>query len=411
MSLTSEQIDVIADKYLVSLFQEMEQDVLADIARRIRKTGRLTETAELMAQSMMNQGFSPREIRAEVMKIIGADAELQAEIAANTLEYKKHVAERVSEIVEEAKKNGDTLVANAGTMSYRDDLSLWQKAHKKLFNTALPQIVKAAKKQMQGSIGGLTRTTALGLRDPTGTPVSLMNAYKRFLDKATLEVATGTFSYDEAVNKVIREMAKSGIRFVEYNSESGKTTMTELDVAVRRAVRTGVSQMAGKIMEENIRNSDTDLVITSQHMGSRPEHAEWQNKIFSFSGKSKRYPSLVEGTGYGTVTGLKGANCTHNYYPYWPGISVKEPDIKEPPPVEIGGRTYTYYQATQKQRLYERNLRALKRETLIQENSGGDPELIKQLKLKTRVMNGEYKAFSDAAGLRTKPNRTRVLNY
>lgn len=411
MSLTSEQIDVIADKYLVSLFQEMEQDVLADIARRIRKTGRLTETAELMAQSMMNQGFSPREIRAEVMKIIGADAELQAEIAANTLEYKKYVAKRVSEIVEEAKKNGDTLVANAGTMSYRDDLSLWQKAHKELFNTALPQIVKAAKKQMQGSISGLTRTTALRLRDPTGTPVSLMNAYKRFLDKATLEVATGTFSYDEAVNKVVREMAKSGIRFVEYNSESGKTTMTELDVAVRRAVRTGVSQMAGKIMEENIRNSDTDLVITSQHMGSRPEHAEWQNKIFSFSGKSKRYPSLVEGTGYGTVTGLKGANCTHDYYPYWPGISVKQPDVKVPDPVEFNGKTYTYYQATQKQRAYERELRALKREALIQENSGGDPDKVRELRSKARAVNREYKTFSAANNLNPKPNRARVVNY
>lgn len=411
MSLTPEQIETIADRYLVGLFQEMEQDVLADIARRVRKTGRLTETAELMAQSMSRQGFSPAEIRAEVMKMIKADAGLQAQIATETLEYKKFVAQRVKDIVEEAKEAGNDMVANAGTMCFNDDLSLWEEAGKELTNTALPQIVEATKKQTWGAMRNLTQTTALGLRDANGTPIKLMDAYHKFLDKATLEVTTGVFSYDEAVNRVIREMANSGVRLVEYHSESGRTTMTELDVAVRRNVRTGLSQMAGKVMEENLRNSDTDLVITSQHMGSRPEHAEWQNKIFSFSGKSKRYKSLAEGTGYGTVTGLKGANCTHNFYPYWPGISVKEPDIKEPPPVKINGKEYTYYQATQKQRQYERKLRSLKRETLIQENSGGDPKVISGLRSKTRATSREYNSFSKAAGLKSKPNRARVINY
>lgn len=411
MSLTPEQIDAIADKYLVGIFQEMEQDVLADIARRVRKTGRLTETAELMAQSMMNQGFSPAEIRSEVMKFIKADAGLQAQIATETLEYKRYVADRVKGIVEEAKQAGDDMVANAGTMCFNDDLSLWKEAGKELSNTALPQIVEAAQKQTWGMMKNLTQTTALGLRDASGVPVSIMNAYQRFLDKATLEVATGVFSFDEAANRVVKEMSKSGVRLIEYHSDSGRTTMTELDVAVRRNVRTGVSQMAGRIMEENLRNSDTDLVITSQHMGSRPGHAGWQNKIFSFSGKSKRYKSLAEGTGYGTVTGLKGANCTHNFYPYWPGISTKEPDIKEPPPVEINGKEYTYYQTTQKQRAYERNLRALKREVLVQENSGGSPEVISELRSKTRAMSREYNSFSKAAGLRTKPNRARVVNY
>lgn len=411
MSLTPEQIDTIANKYLVGLFQEVEQDVLTDIARRVRSTGRLTETAELMAQNMQHMGFSPAEIRRDVMKMLDADPALRAKIAEDTLEYKKFVSERVKGIVEEAKLAGDDLVANAGKMSFNDDLALWKSAHKELTNTALPQIISAAQKQTRGMLTNLTRTTALGLRDAAGVPVGVMGAYRRMLDKSLLQVATGAFSFDESVNRTIREMAESGLRYIEYNSESGRTTMTELDVAVRRNVRTGISQMAGKVMEENLRNSDTDLVITSQHMGSRPEHAGWQNKIFSFSGSSKRYPSLEEGTGYGTVTGLMGANCSHNFYPYWPGISVKEPDMKEPDPVEINGRQYTYYQATQKQRAYERKLRALKREALIQENSGGDPAKVRELRNKARAVSKEYNSFSDAANLRPKPNRVRVVNF
>lgn len=410
MALTPEQIDLIANKYLVGLFQEMEQDVISDIVRRVRKTGRLTETAELMAQSMANQGFSPAEIRIQVMQRLNADPKLQAIIAKNTLEYKEFVAERIDELVEEAKLAGDDLVANAGRMCFNDDLSLWQEAGKELNNTALPQIVEAIQTQTQGAMQNLTQTTALALRDASGVQINIMDGYKRFLDKTTLQVATGNFSATEAINKTIKEMAKSGIRFVEYQN-NGRVTMTELDVATRRAVRTGVSQMAGKIMEENIRNSDTDLVITSQHMGSRPEHAEWQNKVFSLTGKTRGYKTLAEGTGYGTVTGLKGANCTHNFYPFWPGFSVKVPDIKEPPPVEVNGKTYTYYQATQKQREYERKLRSAKREILIQENSGGKPEDITQLKREARALSKEYNSFSKAVGIKPKPERARVLNY
>lgn len=411
MSLTPDQIDVIANEYLVDLFQEMEQDALADIARRVRKTGRLTETAELMAQNLQRYGYSPSQIQAQVMREIGADRDLQEAILRNTMEYKEHVAEVIKDITNQARLSGNAMVANAGMMCFNDDLSLWKSARKKVENTMLPQIVQAIQKQTLGTMQNITRTTALGLRDSSGVNIPIMDAYRRMQDKALLQVATGTFSYDEAVNRVVREMAKSGVRMVEYNSKSGRTTMTELDVAVRRNVRTGLSQMAGKVMEENLRNSDTDLVITSQHVGSRPEHAEWQNRIFSFSGKSKRYPSLEEGTGYGTVTGLKGANCTHNFYPYWPGISVKQPDIKEPPPVEINGRTYTYYQATQRQRAYERELRSLKREALIQENSGGDPAKISELRSKAREVSKEYNSFSKSAGLKPKPNRARVAGF
>lgn len=409
MALTPEQIDLIANEYLVGVFQEMEQDVISDIARRVRKMGRLTETAELMAQSMANQGFSPAEIRIQVMQTLNADQKLQTEIAKNTLAYKKMVAERIDQLAEEAKLAGNHMVANAGMMCFNDDLSLWKEAGKELSNTALPQIVTAIQTQTQGMMRNLTQTTALALRDASGVEIPIMDGYKRFMDKTTLQVATGAFSYDEAVNRTIKEMAKSGIRYVEYTSTNGRKTMTELDVATRRAVRTGVSQMAGKIMEENVKNSDTDLVITSQHIGSRPEHAHWQNKVFSLTGKDKRYKTLADGTGYGTVAGLKGANCTHNFYPYWPGISIKEEPLKEPSPTTVNGREYTYYQATQKQREYERKLRATKREIAIQEQSGGDPKEIAKLKNEARALSKEYNSFSDSVGIRPKPNRARVV--
>ena len=62
MALTEEQIEHLADKYLVGLYQQMEKDVIQDVARRVRKTDRLTETAEIMARNMHEQGFSTSQI-------------------------------------------------------------------------------------------------------------------------------------------------------------------------------------------------------------------------------------------------------------------------------------------------------------------------------------------------------------
>ena len=77
---------------LTPLYQKLEQEIIADIARRVKKTGRYTETAELMVKSLMNQGFSPQKIQSEVMKLIRADKDYQMFVAENTKEYKEYIA-------------------------------------------------------------------------------------------------------------------------------------------------------------------------------------------------------------------------------------------------------------------------------------------------------------------------------
>ena len=93
----------MADKYVIGLFQGLESEIIGDIVRRVKKTGRFTETAEIMAKSMMEKGYSPAKIRAEVMKSIRADKDLQDEIAKNTLEYKKFVKGASKDTLKEAE--------------------------------------------------------------------------------------------------------------------------------------------------------------------------------------------------------------------------------------------------------------------------------------------------------------------
>lgn len=390
----------MADKYIMGLYQDLEDEIIADIARRVKKTGRYTETAELMAKSMVEQGYSAEKIQSEVMKTLRADKSYQMAVAENTAAYKQEVQDIINQTVKDAKKAGNELVAEAGNMAWNNDLSMWQEHGVDLKKpNSMSQLLTSFQKQTAGELKNLTRT--MGFKNTVLGTTGVLNAYQREMDIATLKVATGTFSYDQAVNDCVHRLAQSGLRAVDY--ASGRTY--QVDTAARMSVRTGLSQLSGKITEANLIQTGQDLVITSQHMGSRPEHIPWQNRVFSYSGKNKEYPDFFQETGYGTATGLKGVNCTHDFYPYWEGASIIPEDIKEPAPVKINGKEYDYYQVSQQQRKMERNIRATKREIEAQKAIGGDTA---ELQSRLRKQTADYKQFSVAAGVKVKNNRLRV---
>ena len=368
----------------------------------MKKTGRYTETAELMAKSMVEHGYSAEKIQAEVMKMLRADKAYQMAVAENTKAYKQEVQDIINHTVKEAKAAGNELVAEAGNMAWNNDMSMWQEHGVDLKKpNSMSQLILAFQAQTAGELKNLTKT--MGFKNTVLGTTGVLNAYQREMDLAVLKVATGTFSYDQAVNDCVHRLAQSGLRSIDY--ENGRSY--QLDTAARMSVRTGLSQMSGKIMEANLASTGHDLVITSQHMGSRPEHVPWQNKVFSYSGKNKKYQDFFKETGYGTAAGLKGVNCTHDFYPFWEGASVIPEDLEEPAPVTINGKEYDYYQVSQQQRKMERDIRATKREIEAQKAIGGDTTLLQS---KLRKQTSDYKQFSAAAGVKTKDNRLRVAS-
>lgn len=404
MALTSEQIDMLADKYIVDLYSNLEREVIGDISRRLRKAERFTETAELQAKFMTDQGFSAVEIRNRVMKDLAADPEYQKFLAENTKEYKMMVKHEIAETVKEAQKNGNKLVAEAGTMAWNDDLQMWAEHGVDLSKpSSLSQIMTAFRRQTVNELKNLTKTS--GFKNTVLGTTGVMNAFQKEMDLAVLKTVTGTFSYQKATNDCIKALAQSGLRTIDY--ASGRSY--NLDTGARMIVRTAVSQMAGKVTEANMEATGTELVYVDAHDGARPEHAEWQGKVYTYSGTPTReYPDFVESTGYGDVDGLKGVNCTHNFYPFWEGASVI-PEYTPKEPVEIDGKEYTMYEATQEQRKMERQIRELKREKQAQIDSGKpDSAVVDKLNSKIKEKNDAYKEFSSAAGLRAKADRTKI---
>ena len=192
------------------------------------------------------------------------------------------------------------------------------------------------------------------------TRVSSKAAHKLFInacDTAYHQAMTGMISTAQAVKEAIEVAAEAGV-YVEYKDKAGNVLRRDtIETATTRAVRTGISQASGNIQTARMDEFDVDLVLVSSHLGARPEHAVWQGKIYSRSGTSEEYPDFVSSTGYGSVTGLCGANCRHNFGPWFEGMEnpFEQYDSEE---------NQKQYELEQRQRTLERRIRDTKRKTM-----------------------------------------------
>ena len=205
-----------------------------------------------------------------------------------------------------------------------------------------------------GNLQNLCRTTA------NTAQTQFYNA----INNAYMYTSTGVKSYTSAIIDEIKNLSKQGA-VIEYPSGAKRS----LESAVRTNIVTAVNQNCGKLQEMRADELGWDLMELTAHGGARPEHAEWQGKIVSRSGQ-KGYLSLDD-IGYGEVTGFKGINCRHDWYPYYKGSSrtYSKEQLSEwqNEKVEYNGKKISMYDATQKQRAFERQIRQDKKDLKAQQ--------------------------------------------
>lgn len=372
--LTPQTLQKLPDE-MVELVSEVQTEIIKSIAKKIIKADYLTPSAEWQLYKASQLRMSTNEVTAMLAKFTGKS--------------KRQISKLYTEACKEAINN-DAKIYRA----YGKDCSA------ALRSVSLSNTLKAGIKNANGMTRNLTKSMVESSR---ATVTHLM-------DKAWLEVASGAFSPQEAIFNAVSELASQGIKAVTY--PSGHTDRA--DVAVRRAVMTGISQTAGQMQLDLAAEMDCDLVEVTSHMGARPTHAVWQGKVYSISGKSKKYPPLSV-TGYGTGAGLKGWNCRHDFFPFFEGIS-RPANL----PVDISENN-EQYALEQKQRSMERSIRETKRrlaafDGAVQEC---DDEALKRkfqnkferhstiLKEKEKRLND----FCKANGLYPQKDRVRVVGF
>lgn len=323
--LTPEYIDSIGGE-LLGLYDALEDSIVEDIARRIVKTGYLTDSAKWEVIQAQQCGLLMDEVIEQI---------------ASTSGYSQ---EEIKQIFEDA-----------GAENIRIDSTYVKAATGKTIalseSGAMRRLLDENIKLINREVGNLTGTTAVM------SQMSYLNA----TNMAYMQVTSGAFSYQTAIAMAIKSAAAEGVK-ISY--PSGRSA--NIDVAIRRAVLTGVNQVAGKLTETYAAEMDCGYYETTAHAGARPDHQTWQGRVFKIKGSSSRYPNFYDATGYGTGSGLCGWNCRHSFHPFWLGISKRAYSEKQLTSYTEKTTTYngvdmTDYEASQLQRKQEREIRESKR--------------------------------------------------
>jgi Phage minor capsid protein 2. len=281
------------------------------------------------------------------------------------------------------------------TDAYKNDMKMFDKAHVKTgANTPTPEIFERYKK----SILANTRQ-AMNMTNTTAIQIS-QKAYKDAINTAWITARVGTTTIAKAVNKACHELGGTGLR-VSYKSDSGRITTYPLDASIRRDLVTSLTQSTAQMVMAESEALGNDLVIISELADCRDTHLEFQNQVYSLSGKSRKYPSLAS-TGYGDPAGLFGCNCRHQMFPWFEDLDKKPTGMTADERAEAKEN----YKLSQQQRALERNIRETHRQWLA--DKAGDTGFASESKEAYQKAQREMASFIDSSGRTRRRDREMV---
>lgn len=334
-----QQYEPSADR-IIALYQQLEDDILSAVIRRILKMGYVSEASKHQLEVLQAAGL----LYDDIVQLIADRTD------ACTAQVKALFEDASVQTVE--MDNSLHEAAGALPIDIRQDSST-------------RQVLEAGYKKTLGTMQNLVSTTA----------TQTQTAFIQICDRIYMQVSSGAFSYQEAIMNALRALADTGAEVVYPTKHKDR-----MDVAVRRCVLTGVSQTAAAVSLRQAEDAGCYLMEITAHSGARPDHAKWQGQLVTITGKDAG--KIIDGLrvftlseiGYGSGEGFKGWNCRHNWHAYYPGFSTpnytpEELKRLDEPCISYNGKLYTEYEVSQMQRAQERRVRAWKRRCITAQES------------------------------------------
>lgn len=365
--------------------EQLHQDILGRVIERILiRFGRgddyiLTAVDKWQIETAQQAGFLLEDI--------------QKEIAAVTPYMQEEIAAAMEDAGVTALEYDDRIYRNAGL----DPAPLVQSPH----------LIAIMQRDYEATAGEWRNFTQISKN-------AIHKLFVDACDTAYHQAITGMISPSQAVREALESIIEGGA-YVEYRDPKTNRLLRRdtIETATARAVRTGISQASAKVQEARMDEYDVDLVVVSSHLGARPDHQVWQGKIYSRSG-SGDYPDFVASTGYGTVTGLCGANCRHHFSPWFEGMENPFEDFDSE-------ENRKRYELEQRQRTLERRIRDTKRKTMdwrTAVDAEDDPdrraEYEAEYQRKAALLhqqNAAYNQFCKDNGLKKQSDRIHIAKW
>lgn len=344
---------------LLALYQQLEDDIVEDMVRRMMRMGFVSEATAYQAEVLQTAGILYDDVIQMVADRAGTSTQhvkaLFEDAGVQTIDIDNDAHEDAGEVPVDIRQDA-----------------------------GMRQVMEAGYKKTLGTMRNLVSTTATATQE----------AFLRACDRAYMQVSSGAFSYQDAIRAAIKSLADTGAYVVYPTGHKDR-----IDVAVRRCILTGVGQTSAAVAKTRAEKCGCKYMELTAHGGARPEHARWQGQLVIIEGQ--RTQKTVDGLrvytlseiGYGKGDGFKGWNCRHNWHPYYPGLSTPnytQEEIKKlnEPSIVYAGKKYTEYEVSQMQRAGERKVRAAKRRAIAMQSAmdGAKDDATKE------ALSGDYAA-------------------
>lgn len=252
-----ETLDALPEE-LAELYRNLENTLLEEICSRLKASGELNEVTVLDIRALRSHGISQQEIERAIRRTTNIS--------------EKKLTELLDDVVERNQRYYTELIKIADVTAPQTLLSI--------------EDTYAIYEQTRQTFRNITQSMAF-LVDNGRTLLAPARAYQWALDNAVLQVQSGAISYNQAIRYAVKQLADSGIRAADY--ESGHRD--QIDVAVRRAVMSGVNALCQRYAEQSMEYLDTNLVEVSAHIGARnidgpngwEAHTKWQGRVFKWN--------------------------------------------------------------------------------------------------------------------------------
>ena len=252
---TPELLDALPEE-LAELFRGLENTLLDEICSRLALKDQLNEVTVQAIRALRSHGIDTKEIEKAIRKTSGISEkklkELFDDVIARNQKY-------YTEVIDMARLTQPDILVNAAT-------------------------IEAIRTQTLDEFHNITASMGF-LVDKGRTMLPPARAYQWALDSAVMQIQSGAISYNQAIKSAVQQLA-GGLKVVNY--ESGH--VDNIDVAVRRAVMTGVNQICQQYSIQSMEYLGTNFVEISAHSGARDidgpngweAHTKWQGKVFEW---------------------------------------------------------------------------------------------------------------------------------
>lgn len=356
--LTPDYLDKIAyTNKIVQMYEELNTKLTKQIISKLKESGDLSTFTKHQLRTLAKRGG--KEVFIDALNTTSAlSSKRKKELIALFTEITKHDLQSYKTLYD-----------------YRGKEMKLSESQLKILNNA----VRITDKELKN----MTRTIAFSCQE------DFVNA----LDEMYLQVGTGAVDYQTAFRKTTNALAEKGVTLPMKNGVN-----RSLEASVRQSVLWGIRQNARELNKDIGRYLGCDGVQINISPNCREDHRPINGQVFKLNSRAwRRYKHL-----------LNDFNCQH--YETYIVMDIEEniysdEEINEANnrTVKYGGKDIPYYEATQKQRALERQIRNAKKTYMA--------EPTKENKASVSKAQASMRKFINETGLERQYDREYFAGY